>query len=52
MSDQKEQIVSRSELVEILIRENGCDEDSAQMQASLAGTKGLVVKGIRYVVGK
>lgn len=51
-AEHPEQIVSRTELVEILIRENGCAEDDAQTQASLAGPTGLIVKGTRYIVGK
>ena len=54
MSDQQtepQQTVSRQQLVEILIRENGCAEDDAQTQASLAGPNGLIVKGTRYIVG-
>tara|TARA_B100000614_G_scaffold262909_1_gene300968 strand:- start:463710 stop:463880 length:171 start_codon:yes stop_codon:yes gene_type:complete len=43
--------VSKDELIEILVRENGCDLDDAKSQVALISPKGLIVKGIRYTVG-
>jgi len=43
--------VSREEMIETLIRENGCPEEDAKVQASLSSsTSGLIIKGVRYIV--
>lgn len=49
-NDFKVKNVSRNEMVEALIKENGCPEEDAQIQASLSSSRGLIIKGIRYII--
>lgn len=49
-SDFEIKNVSRNEMVEALIKENGCPQEDAQIQASLCTPAGLIIKGIRYVI--
>lgn len=48
----EEKTVSRHDLIEILIREHGCTKEDAQTQVGLAGPNGLIINGVRYIVGK
>jgi len=49
MQEQETKTVNKDDMIQILIRKTGCSEEDARTQVSLAGTRGIVIGGTRYI---